>query len=105
MSLIDTLRKELKNGIPDLKLLITESKDGVTINIKSGTVDMVYPDEVSEKYGYFPVTTAIMSDPDWMVTPGWAEVAKLKGVLDGIGSVVGKYRIYVGESPTRGYNK
>lgn len=105
MSYLKELRKELKAGFPEMKLKLVETSSGMEIFVQSGPDDVVYPDAVSEKYGFFPATTSYLSNPAWMTTKSWASIIKLKGVLDQLNSVVNRYKLYVGESAQKGYNK
>lgn len=105
MSYLKELRKELKAGFPELKVKLFEKRNVVEVYVQSGPDDMVYPDAVSEKYGFFPATSSNLTRPDWMATKSWASIVRLKGVLDGIGSVIPSYCMYIGESAHQGYNK
>lgn len=105
MSYLKELRKELKAGFPELKVKLIEKRTVVEVYVQSGPDDMVYPDAVSEKYGFFPATLSNMTRPDWMTTKSWASIIRLKGVFDSIGSVIPSYYMYIGESAQKGYNK
>lgn len=107
------IRRALKEAFPHMKLKVTSNNDPsgfcIEIYIQSGKDDIVYPDEAAKKYGFFPATIENMSNPEWMMTESWKDIAHIRQIvqshLDARELKAGSYKIYVGESPHKGYNK